>query len=168
VWISPETVTANTDALDAIRAADLVVLGPGSLYTSLLPNLLVPGLVGALEQTLGLRVFVANVATQVGETEGYTLSEHLAALHAHHVGHVVDVVVANGNTQARPPQVPYVQEPVRVDLPIGGGPPRVVVTDVVDATNAHKHDPIKLSATLVGLLDERQVQHLPAAVPRSA
>jgi uncharacterized cofD-like protein len=168
VWISPDTVAANTDALDAIRSADLVVLGPGSLYTSLLPNLLVPGLIAALEQTFGLRVFVANVATQVGETEGYTLSEHVAALHAHHVGHVVDVVVANRNTQARPPQVPYQQEPVRIDLPVGGGPPRVVAVDVVDTDNAHKHDPFKLAAVLVSLLDERQAQHLPAPVARSA
>jgi uncharacterized cofD-like protein len=168
IWISPDTVTANNDALDAIRSADLIVLGPGSLYTSVLPNLLVPGLIGALEQSQGLRVYVANVATQVGETEGYTLSEHTAALHAHHVGHIVDVVIANSNTQARPPQVPYEQEPVRVDLAPGAGPPRLVVTDVVDDDNAHKHDPIKLSATLIALLDERQAQHLPAAVPRSA
>lgn len=168
VWISPETVTANVGALDAIRAADLVVLGPGSLYTSLLPDLLVPGLIGALEQTQGLRVYVANVATQVGETEGMTLSEHITALHAHHVGHIVDVVVANDNTRARPPQVPYAQEPVAIDLPQGGGPPRVVVTDVVDEYNAHKHDPAKLASVLMQLLDERQPQPLAATIPRSA
>lgn len=168
VWISPEPVAANVDALGAIQNADLVVLGPGSLYTSLLPNLLVPGIVGVLEQTSALRVYVANVATQEGETEGYTLAEHLAALHAHHVGHVVDVVVANANTRARPPQERYVQEPVRIDLPVGGGPPRVVVADVVDVDNAHKHDPVKLATVLVGLLDERQAQHAPAVVAQSA
>lgn len=168
VWVSPESVIPNTAALEAIGNADLVVLGPGSLYTSLLPNLLVPGMVAALEQTAALRVYVANVATQVGETEGYTLSEHVAALHAHHVGHVVDVVVANTNTLARPPQVPYEQEPVRVDLPVGGGPPRVVVADVVDMDNAHGHDPVKLAAVLVGLLDERQAQQAPSIVARSA
>lgn len=168
VWVSPDRVTANQDALGAIRSADLVVLGPGSLYTSLLPDLLVPGMVGALEQTQGLRVYVANVATQVGETEGYTLSEHLAALHAHHLGHVVDVVVANTNTHARPPQAVYAQEPVRIDLPVGGGPPRVVVADVVDATNAHRHDPLKLASVLFGLLDERRAQQPPTVVARTA
>jgi uncharacterized cofD-like protein len=168
VWISPDVVAPNTDALEAIHNADLVVLGPGSLYTSLLPNLLVPGMVAALEQTSGLRVYVANVATQVGETEGYTLSEHVAALHAHHVGHVIDVVVANGNTHARPPQDVYVQEPVAIDLPVGAGPPRVVVADVVDVDNAHSHDPVKLAAVLVGLLDERQAQQAPAVMARSA
>lgn len=168
VWISPDVVIPNADALEAIRNADLVVLGPGSLYTSLLPNLLVPGMIGALEQTVGLRVYVANVATQVGETEGYTLSEHLSALHAHHVGHVVDVVIANANANARRPQAMYAPEPVTIDLPVGHGPPRLVVADVVDMDNAHQHDPIKLAATLVGLLDERQAQQLPSIVPRSA
>jgi uncharacterized cofD-like protein len=168
VWISPELVVANTDALEAIASADLVVLGPGSLYTSVLPGLLVPGVAAALEATAGLRVYVCNVATQPGETEGYTLSEHLSALHAHHVGHLVDVVVANGNFQARPPEATYAQEPVRIDLPPESGPPRLVVADVIDADNAHKHDPVKLAATLVRLLEERRAQQQPSVVARSA
>lgn len=169
VWISPASVVPNTDALEAIHNAELVVIGPGSLYTSLLPNLLVPGVLAALEQTTALRVFVANVATQVGETEGYTLSEHIAALHAHHVGHVVDVVVANSNTRARPPQEVYLQEPVRIDVPVGGGPPRIVVADVIDEDNAHKHDTVKLATVLMGLLEERRAQQLsPSVVARTA
>jgi uncharacterized cofD-like protein len=168
VWISPEHVSANTDALDAIRVADLVVLGPGSLYTSLLPSLLVPGMMAALEATTGLRVYVCNVATQPGETEGYTLSEHLSALHAHHAGHLIDIVIANNNTRARPPQATYLQEPVRIDMPANAGPPRLVVADVVDPANAHKHDPVKLSAVLMRLLEERQAQQRPSVVARSA
>jgi hypothetical protein len=57
---------------------------------------------------------------------------------------------------------------VRIDLPIGGGPPRLVVADVIDPDNAHKHDPVKLSATLVRLLEERQAQEPPTIVARSA
>ena len=102
VWITPATVEASVDAVEAIRSAELIVLGPGSLYTSLLPSLLVPGIRSALEATSGVRVFVCNVATQPGETEGYTLSEHLAALHAHGVGSLVDVVLANDNTTRSP------------------------------------------------------------------
>ncbi len=92
---------ASAEAVEAIRVADLIVIGPGSLYTSLLPSLLVPGIRSALEARDGLRVYVCNVATQPGETEGYTLSEHLAALHAHDVGTLVDVVLANDD-QRRP------------------------------------------------------------------
>ncbi|MBX3029081.1 MAG: YvcK family protein [Chloroflexi bacterium] len=167
VWISPDRVAASEDATDAVRTADLVVLGPGSLYTSLLPSLLVPGIRAALEESPALRVYVCNVATQPGETEGYTLSEHLAALHAHHVGHLVDVVVANGNLRARPP-ADYHQEPVRIDLVVGSGSPRLVVDDVVDIENAHRHDPAKLAATLLRLLDERQAQQPPPMALRTA
>ncbi len=70
VWLSPARVEASAEAAEAIRAADLIVLGPGSLYTSLLPSLLVPGIRSAIEAARGLRVYVANVATQPGETRG--------------------------------------------------------------------------------------------------
>ncbi len=111
----PAKVEASVDAVEAIRSAELIVLGPGSLYTSLLPSLLVPGIRSALEATSGVRVFVCNVATQPGETEGYTLSEHLAALHAHEVGSLVDVVLANDNPRARQP-ADYPAAPVRLDM----------------------------------------------------
>ncbi|MGD8684957.1 MAG: YvcK family protein, partial [Chloroflexota bacterium] len=116
VWLSPASVEASREAVEAIGDAELVVIGPGSLYTSLLPSLLVPGIRSALEATPALRVFVANVATQLGETEGYTLSEHIAALSAHGVGHLADVVLANDDTSARVPEG-YPAEPVRIDMP---------------------------------------------------
>jgi len=166
VWITPAKVEASVDAVEAIRSAELIVLGPGSLYTSLLPSLLVPGIRSALEATSGLRVFVCNVATQPGETEGYTLSEHLAALHAHEVGSLVDVVLANDNPRARQP-ADYPTAPVRLDMMPGQGTPQLVTADVVDVENAHRHDPQKLAVALLRILDERQAQQVPVAV-RSA
>ena len=81
----------------------------------------------------------------------------------------LDVVIANSNTHARPPEATYAQGPVRIDLPEGTGEPRLVVADVVDVDNAHKHDPLKLAATLIRLLEERQAQQPPpSVVPRSA
>ena len=166
VWITPAAVEANAEAVEAIRHADLIVLGPGSLYTSLLPSLLVPGMKSALEVATGLRVYVCNVATQPGETEGYTLSEHLAALHAHGVGTLVDVVLANDNSRARHPAA-YPAAPVRVDIAPSDARPRLVTADVVDAENAHRHDPQKLAAQLFTLVDERAPVRA-AAVARSA
>ncbi len=154
VWISPAAVEASADAVEAIREADLIVLGPGSLFTSLLPSLLVPGIRSALATAPGLRVYVANVATQPGETEGYTLSEHLAALAAHGVGTLVDVVLANSNMRARQPEG-YPAGPVRIDLSPDLVRPRLVTADVVDDGNAHRHDPAKLSARLLALAEER-------------
>ncbi len=151
VWISPANVAASSEASDSICAADLIVLGPGSLYTSLLPSLLVPGIQAALKAATGLRVYVANVATQSGETEGYTLSDHLAALDIHGVGDLIDVVVANDNQAARvPPDYPC--SPVIIDLPAEQGRRRLVLADVVHDDNAHHHDPGKLASVLMGLV----------------
>jgi uncharacterized cofD-like protein len=159
VWISPARVEASAEAVEAIRGADLIVMGPGSLYTSLLPSLLVPGIRSAIESARGLRVYVNNVATQPGETEGYTLSEHLAALSAHDVGHLADVVLANDGRDARAPEG-WAGQPVRIDLPADGPQPRLVLAAVVDPDNAHRHDPVRLTDALMRLLDER-----PAARP---
>ena len=167
VWLSPVDVEASPEAVEAIRAADLIVMGPGSLYTSMLPSLLVPGIRSAVESARGLRVFVANVATQLGETEGYTLSEHLAALSAHDVGHLVDVVLANDDYEARVPEG-YPAEPVRIDLPDGGAAwPRLVLAAVVDPENAHRHDSRRLAQALVALLGAQAVAR-PVAPVRSA
>jgi uncharacterized cofD-like protein len=166
VWLSPTIVEACPDAAEAIRAADLVVIGPGSLYTSVLPSLLVPGIRSAVEATRGLRVYVANVATQQGETEGYTLSEHLAALNAHDVGALLDIVLANDDRSARVPD-DYAAEPVRIDLPSGGSQPRLVLASVVDPANAHRHEPQRLTDALMRLLAAR-AQERPLAPVRSA
>ena len=167
VWITPVDVSASEDAVQAIEQADLVVLGPGSLYTSLLPSLLVPGIRAALERTSALRVYVSNVATQVGETEGYTLSEHLAALNAHGVGRLLDTVVANDNFRARVPP-DYPGTPVEIDLPAeAGASPALVLADVVDDGNAHRHDSRKLAALLTRLSDEREARRAPV-VARTA
>lgn len=167
VWITPDGVSASAEAIQAIATADLIVLGPGSLYTSLLPSLLIPDLRAALGRATCLRVFVANVATQVGETEGYTLAEHLAALAAHGLGELVDVVVANDNFRARVP-ANYPATAVRIDLPPDGSRPRIVLRDVVADDNAHHHDPRKLAATLMQLHDDQAAVRTPVSVERSA
>jgi uncharacterized cofD-like protein len=166
VWLSPARVEASPEAAEAIRAADLIVMGPGSLYTSLLPSLLVPGIRSAIDGARGLRVYVANVATQPGETEGYTLSEHLAALQAHDVGQLIDVILANDDHEARVPE-DYPAAPVRIDMPAGGAHPRLVLTGLVDPENAHRHDPRRLADALVRLLDAHAVTR-PVAPVRSA
>jgi uncharacterized cofD-like protein len=87
---------AAPGVVEAIAAADLVVLGPGSLYTSVIPALLPAGAAAALTAARGLRVLVANLFTEPGETDGLTLDDHLAALDAHAGGRAVDVVLAHG------------------------------------------------------------------------
>jgi len=157
VWITPEDVGPAEEAMEAIGAADLIVIGPGSLYTSLLPPVLVPGIHEALARASAPRLFVCNVATQVGETEEFTLADHLEALSAHGVADVIDAVLVNDNFRARQP-ANYPAAPVRIDLPLSSRSwPRLIARDVVDDENAHRHDSRKLASVVLSLYDERVI-----------
>ena len=100
VWITPDDVRASDDALAAIAEAELIVLGPGSLYTSLLPSLLIPTIRDAIERTMAPRIYVCNVATQEGETTGFDLAAHVEALAANASASLVDIVLANNHVVA--------------------------------------------------------------------
>ena len=167
VWISPADVNPSTDALAAIAAADLIVIGPGSLYTSLLPPLLVPGIHAALADASAPRLLVCNVATQVGETEGFALADHLEALAGHGMGDVIDAVLVNDNFRARQPPN-YPAAPVRIDVPLSSRTgPQIIARDVVDDDNAHRHDSRKLASVLLTLYDERAIAHGRARATRA-
>jgi uncharacterized cofD-like protein len=156
VWISPPDVAASADALAAIAEADLIVLGPGSLYTSLLPTLLVPAVRDAVLASPAVTLYVCNVATQEGETEGYDLATHVDALLAHTAPGIVDVVLANNQFDARIPE-DWGAEAVRLRWPPSGSgdeapgqpAPRLVLDGVVDPLNAHHHDPARLAAAIL-------------------
>jgi len=150
VWITPDDVLASDDALTAIADADLIVLGPGSLYTSLLPSLLIPAIRDAVLAATAPRLYVCNVATQEGETTGMDLAEHVAAVVEHTAPGIVDVVVANNRFDARIP-TDWQAEAVRLHWPPAGlaDPPHLVLDDVVDPENAHHHDAARLAAALL-------------------
>lgn len=95
VYLEPESPDAYPPALDALRSADLVVVGPGSLFTSIIPNLLVGGVPDALRACAGTRVYVCNVANQRGETSGMDAADHVEALEAHGLAGAIDVVVVH-------------------------------------------------------------------------
>ena len=154
VWVTPSDVGATAEVLEAIAYADFIVLGPGSLYTSLLPSLLIPEVRDAVAASRALRCYVCNVATQVGETEGYGLAAHLAALMLHAGPELVDVVLANDDFSAARPEGDR-SEPVRLDWVHARGGPDLVTRHVVDTQNAHRHDSDLLAAALMDILQER-------------
>ncbi len=167
VWLSPDNVRASDDAVAAIAEADLVVLGPGSLFTSLLPALLLPAIRDAILASAGLRIFVCNVATQVGETAGFDLAGHLEALVQHTTPGIVDVVLANNQFSARRPSG-WPAEPVQLRWPAAGPPPaKLELNDVVDPDNAHHHDPARLAVALLRVL-ERDGARRRGSVARTA
>ena len=149
VWVTPEDVRPAGDALRAIADADVIVLGPGSLFTSLLPALLVRGIAEAIAASGAMVMFACNVATQPGETAGYDLADHLDALARHGVAHLPDVVLANNRFNAIAPEGWHGQ-PVRLRWPPSERTSaRLVLDDLVDPVNAHHHDPERLAGAII-------------------
>jgi uncharacterized cofD-like protein len=159
VYLQPANVEANPDAVRAILNADIIVVGPGSLFTSVMPNLLVEGIRQAIQASPALKVYVCNVATQHGETDSFAVSDHFAVLRRHMGDHLFHYVLANSNTRGRLPETARSQA-VPVDKSSLDGV-RVITADVVSEDNRYHHDPKKLADTLVHLYYERnQVEQL--------
>jgi uncharacterized cofD-like protein len=156
LYLKPDHPAAQPEAVAAILEADLIVVGPGSLYTSVIPNLLVEGIAKALLQSDGLKVYVCNVATQPGETDGYDVDAHVAAMVRHLPGQAnpLDVVVATRH----PPSAGAPQPDVTLVTasPNQAGHPRVVVDDVVRDDHPLRHDPDKLATVLMHLYEEQR------------
>lgn len=112
VRLVPEHPQALEDSLTAIREADIIVIGPGSLYTSIIPNFLVDGICEAVAQSGAVRAYILNIMTQDGETDGYSGEDHVRALLAH-AGSVVDVCIANNRPVPDEYMKPYRQEGVQ-------------------------------------------------------
>lgn len=141
VHLTPPSPDAHPEAVQAIKEADQVVLGPGSLYTSVIAALLVPGISAAVQETQALKVFVCNAKVQPGETDRLGVEEHVEAVLAHTGGPCIDVVV--------------IQDPRSddgVERRAGRWPWRDIA--VIEADVAHKdgiHDPERLAKVLAGL-----------------
>ncbi len=150
VSLKPDDVPAFPEAVQAILAADLIVAGPGSLYTSVIPNLLVRDIAAAVRASKALKVYVCNAATQPGETEGYSVSDHVRALEAHAGEGLFTVVVAN-NRQVGVllPGLHW----VALDPPLNGVH-RLIPADVVSVESPWRHDSGKLAVLLMRLIEE--------------
>lgn len=146
VWLEPADAPGCRPAVEAIGRADLVVLGPGSLYTSLLPNLLVRDVAEAVRATRAPVVYVANLREQPGETEGMDLADHLAALQEHVPGLPVTHLVAHTGRPPTGPGAPLAAAPEALAAHVG----RVVGADVHDGRDGH--DPVALAQVLSGIL----------------
>jgi uncharacterized cofD-like protein len=147
VFLQPSNVQANPEAIRAILEADLIVCGPGSLLTSVLPNLLVDGIRQALAITQAAKIYVCNVATQHGETDGFSVSDHFQTLVRHIGPGLFDCVLANDNVKGPLPES-WQSTPVAVDSSTVDGA-RVVSADVVSEKNRYHHDSEKLAAAIM-------------------
>ncbi len=156
VRLVPEHPKALPESLDAIREADLIVLGPGSLYTSIIPNFLVDGVAEAVAASRAKKVLVLNIMTQEGETEGYTGPDHIRALLKHGGPGIIDVCIAN--SAPVPPEIAaaYLAEGAE---PLDLRPAEIAAMGIevcrrpllAPGPNA-RHDPDALALALLGVL----------------
>lgn len=143
------------EAVEAIRQADVIVLGPGSLFTSVIPNLLVPKIADALRATDALRVYVCNVMTQPGETDGFMASDHVRAIEAHAGGRVFDYVLVNNTTPVPELMERYHasgQELVVADVDrIRQMGYKVIAGNFISQSDYVRHDPVRLAEAILRL-----------------
>jgi uncharacterized cofD-like protein len=149
IFLQPSTIEINPEASRAILEADLIVVGPGSLLTSVLPNLLVNGVRQRLAVSRATKVYVCNVATQHGETDDFSVSDHFETLVQHVGPGLFDYVLANDNVQGPLPEA-WHSQPVSVDRQTVDGA-RVITADVVSEKNRYHHDPEKLASAIMRL-----------------
>ena len=160
VYLEPETVKPLKEVLDAINEADMILMGPGSLYTSIIPNLLIKGIRDSLKKSKALKVYVCNIMTQPGETEGFTVSEHIKAIEKHTYKGIINYCIANVASIPEDLKIKYWNERAEVvktdekEINIMGV--KLIVGDYVSIFNNYfiRHDAPKLAETLIDLIAE--------------
>jgi uncharacterized cofD-like protein len=148
VFLKPDGAQVNPEAAQAILNAELVVIGPGSLYTSILPNLLVEGMVEAIKASPALKVLICNLASQKGETEGYCVDDYLRVIREHVGSNIFDFVLVNSNHSHMPTggqsQVIFRSEDATKHPEV-----RFIPADVVNVRLPSHHDPDKLARAIM-------------------
>ncbi len=156
VFLKPRDPEALPEAVEAIRAADAIVLGPGSLFTSVLPNLLVPGIASAIRRSRAVKTYVCNVMTQPGETDGFTAADHVKALFEHVGRGFVECVLVNTGEVPQGIAERYRQEgayPVEVDRDrMRALGVTIVEGPLISNTNYARHDPERLARAITRVL----------------
>ena len=150
VWLEPDNASAFPPVIKSILNADVIVVGPGSLYTSILPNLLVHDLLSAMQISRAIKIFVCNIATQTGETDSYTCYDHIRALEGHVGEDLFDVILCNNNYEGEigTSQWVHADEKTLSDS-------RSYCADLVDDGHPWRHDSLKLAQVVIDIFYER-------------
>jgi uncharacterized cofD-like protein len=164
IGIQPENVEAFSGSVRAILDAEIVTIGPGSLYTSILPNVLVGGIADALRATDAYKIYVCNIATQPGETNDYSVADHVLALEQHIGRGVFQLIIANaafpranaGVTRYVQPAPPHHEILQRYEIRYA---------DLVDDLRPWRHDPHKLGLAIMEACQAERVQRVTASRP---
>lgn len=163
VFIEPENAKVLDDAIKAVREADAILLGPGSLYTSVIPNLLVKDLTNEIEKSNAIKIYISNIMTQPGETDGYSVEDHIRAFIRHTGSRIVDYVVVNVGKLKDELQNKYLEETSRLvtcdkkklrDMNIN-----VIEGDFISAKDGLiRHDSDKLASIIIETIMDKKLQ----------
>jgi len=171
VFLQPETVQPLDEVIEAIRSADAIVLGPGSLFTSILPNFLVEQIAREVAHAIAVKIYVCNVMTQPGETDGMTAADHTEALLRNAGGRVCDYVIVNDQpplkllgSYAQEKQEPVTPDVERIKA-LGLTPVR---GEMLSENVTVRHDPDKLAAVVVEVIDRAVAARATFVKPASA
>jgi len=150
VWLEPGNPVAFPPTVQAILNADLIVVGPGSLYTSIIANLLVPDLVDAIKASKAYKFYVCNVVTEPGESDNLSCEDHVSAIEKHSQSYLFDLVVCNKRFEGILPQ-----DVNWVKLENTGKSNNYYETDLIDVDNPWRHDSQKLARVVMDLYFEK-------------
>jgi uncharacterized cofD-like protein len=171
VAIDPPDAPPAPGVLEALRTADAVILGPGSFYTSVLATLIVPGIAEAVAATGGRKIFVCNLMTEPGETDGFGVAAHLEALRAHGLPpETLDCLVLNDSPIPQKVRSRYVAngaEPVEPDFALPSARPEIIAADLLESGPVVRHDPDKLGPLLCALARSPRKRWRPSSDRRS-
>lgn len=164
IFLEPQSIKPLQEAIDAINEADVVILGPGSLYTSIIPNLLIEEVCSSLKKTSAVKVYVCNVMTQPGETEGYSLSDHVRALEDHSYKGIIDYCVVNTADIPESLKRKYQEDGSQlVDIDreeMDRSGIKLIEGDFVNTgNNLVRHQPQKLAGRIIELVAEEVLVH---------
>lgn len=161
LFLKPADARPTQDALQAIEEAEIIILGPGSLYTSVIPNLIIPGMSEAIAKSQAFKIYVCNVMTQQGETDHYSASDHLKALVEHSHADIINACLINNGEVSLEALSRYEHEhsfPVKPDIDnIREMGYRIVATDLVSDKDFVRHDSQKLNKVLIDLIETHRV-----------
>jgi uncharacterized cofD-like protein len=158
ISLLPSDINSNPEALKAIKEAEIIVIGPGSLYTSVMPNLLTKGMIEAIKNSKAIKIYVCNIMTQAGETDNYSASDHIEAIYRHTKSRFLNYVLVN--TSQGPPELAkkYEEEkafPVKWDeekLEKLGV--KIVKTNLMSTKDYLRHEPDKLARAITRIFME--------------
>ncbi|WP_456400962.1 gluconeogenesis factor YvcK family protein [Persephonella sp.] len=161
IWMEPSDVEAPEKAVEKIRDADFLIFGPGSLYTSIIPNLLVKDIRDAVLDSNSYKIYICNVMTQYGETDGFNASDHIKVLHKTVGTDFIDAAIINTTMPPNELIKKYLKEnsqPVTADAPeITKMGVTVYPKDLIEAENYVRHNPEKLTAALLEVMNKARV-----------